>query len=58
MANFAVTTTQSENKSYSSVAAALESAMEATDNTKVIRLYSIVYRAVTDTFVGTLVADT
>lgn len=58
MPNFAVTTTQSENKSYSSVAAALEAAIEAVDNAKAIRLYSITYRAVTDTFIGTLVVDT
>lgn len=58
MANYALTTTQSESKSYSEVAAALEAAAEAVVNTKVIHLLSIVHRSTTDTFVGTLVMDT
>lgn len=58
MANYAVTTTQSENKSYSAVVAALEAVIEDAVNTKVIHHYSIVHRAPSDTFVGTLVIDT
>ena len=58
MANYAVTTTQSENKQYQSVVAALETAIEAVDATKVIRHYSIVYRADEGLFVGTVVIDT
>ena len=57
MANYAVTTSQTENKSYSAVAAALEAILEAVDNTKTLRHYSIVHRAPTDTFVGTVVLD-
>jgi hypothetical protein len=57
MANYALTTTQVEDKSYTNVAATLESTAEAVDTAKAIRLYSIVYRAVTDTFIGTLVVD-
>lgn len=58
MANYSLTTTQTESKSYSEVAAALEAVAEAKDTTKVIRLYDISYRSVTDTFVGTIVVDT
>lgn len=58
MANYSLTTTQTESKSYSEVAAALEAVAEAVDTTKVIRLYNIAYRSVTDTFVGTIVVDT
>lgn len=58
MANYSVTTTQSENKSYSAVAAALEAALEAVDTTKTLRHYSIVARPDSGTFVGTLVVDT
>lgn len=55
MANYALTTVQSENKSYSAVAAALEAVLEAVDTTKTLYHYSIVHRAPSDTFVGTVV---
>ena len=58
MANYSVTTTTSENKQFQTVQAALETAIEATDTTKVIRHYSIIYRRDEGTFVGTLVVDT
>jgi len=58
MANYALTTLQYENKQFQKVAADLEAAAEGVDTTKTIYLYSIVYRAAEDTFVGTLVHAT
>lgn len=58
MANYSLTTTQTENKSYQNVVSALELVLEGVDTTKVIRHYSIIYRADEGTFVGTVVYDT
>ena len=58
MANFLVTTLTYENKQFQSVLASMETAIEAVENTKTIRLYNITYRAAEDTFVGTIVHDT
>lgn len=58
MANYAFTTTVYEDKQYQNVLAQMEAAAEALVNTKVIHLYSIIYRSYEDTFVGTVVADT
>lgn len=58
MANYSVTTTTSEDAKQSVVQAALEAAIEATDTTKVIRHYSIVYNKQRGVFVGTVVVDT
>ena len=58
MANYSLTTVQSENKSFSAVAAALEAVAEAIDTTKTIYHYGIVCRTDTGTFVGTIVHAT
>ena len=58
MANYSLTTAQSENKSFSAVAAALEAVLEAVDTTKTIYHYGIVARPDTGTFVGTVVYAT
>ena len=58
MANYSLTTTQTENKSFSAVAAALEAALEAVDTTKTIYHYGIICRPDTGTFVGTVVFAT
>lgn len=55
MANYALTTAQTENKAYTAVAAALEAILETVDTTKTIYHYSIVHRSPSDTFVGTVV---
>ena len=57
MANYAVTTTTSEDYAYAAVASALETAIEAADTTKVIRHYSILKHA-NQKFYGVVVIDT
>lgn len=58
MANYSLTTSTVEDKSYTAVVAALEAVLEAVDNAKAIRHYSIVYNSGANRFVGTVVHDT
>lgn len=58
MANYGVTNYMSEDKQYQKVVADLKTQIETIVNTKTIRVYTVVYRAAEDTFVGILTYDT
>jgi len=59
MANYAVTTFTTEDADYDTVMSALETNLETQDSTaNPIRLFTVVYKEDTDTFVGLLVYDT
>lgn len=57
MANYAVTTYTTEDGDHAKVVSDLETQIETVDNTKTIRLFTIVYNEKNGKFVGVLIYD-